>query len=69
MLGQTRIIMFKCASNSSHFGSYCLNSLADGTVAEPYISDLDLARNLRSFFGLFLLEWTKLISCKTEKIK
>lgn len=61
--------MFKCASNSSHFRSCCLNSLADGTVVEPYIPDLDLARNLLSFFALFLLEWTKLISCKTEKVK
>lgn len=64
MLGQIRIIMFKCACNSSHFGS-----LADGTMVEPYTSDLDLARNLRSGVGLFLLEWTKLIRFKTEKIK
>lgn len=51
MLGQIRIIMFKCASNSSHLGS-----LGGGTMVEPYTSDLDLARNLLSGFGLFLLE-------------
>lgn len=45
--------MVKCASNSSHFRSYCLNSLAGGTVVEPYIP-VRLGKKSAGFFCWFI---------------